>query len=238
MAYFFVSKQHSTEIDFSCKWGRTANTRTPNSTTGCKSSQGKIWPRKNPLERERRLEIQRQQWKRRRQQETGEQRENHSMNFQCSSSFTSKWKRFWIICLKIGAKILIAVIKHVFPYRQVYTVLAQFGFRSLNAMKCVYVGFSLSKQQSFFWKISLNSCLIGLDQLHTGRAGGSSRGKGFKNIFSQMSPVSSLGLVVTIWPGASKVPSSITSRTFFFSLLFFFFSLSFLVIAVLFCFFI
>ena len=29
-------------------------------------------------------------------------------------------------------------------------------------MKCIYVGFSLSKLQSFFWKISLNSCLIRL----------------------------------------------------------------------------
>ena len=33
----------------------------------------------------------------------------------------------------------------------------------VNAMKCIYVGFSLSKLQSFFWKISLNSCLIRLE---------------------------------------------------------------------------
>ena len=115
------------------------------------------------------------------------------------------------------------------------------GFRSLNAMKCVYIGFSLSKQQSFFWKISLNSCLIGLDQLYTGRAGGSSMGKGFNNIFSTIFPVCSLGLVVTIWTSTSKFPSSITGRTYFSSLLFFSFSFRwvfFLVIAVLFCFFI
>ena len=42
-------------------------------------------------------------------------------------------------------------------------------------MKCVYVKFSPSKQQSFFRKVSLNSCLIGLEQLYTGRAGGSSK---------------------------------------------------------------
>ena len=32
-----------------------------------------------------------------------------------------------------------------------------------HAMKCIYIGFSLSKLQSFFWKISLNSCLIRLE---------------------------------------------------------------------------
>ena len=39
------------------------------------------------------------------------------------------------------------------------------SFHSLleNAMKCIYVGFSLSKLQSFFRKISLNSCLIRLE---------------------------------------------------------------------------
>ena len=39
------------------------------------------------------------------------------------------------------------------------------GFHSLhvNAMKCIFVGFSLSKLQSFFWKISLNSRLIRLE---------------------------------------------------------------------------
>ena len=38
-----------------------------------------------------------------------------------------------------------------------------FHFLHVNAMKCIYVGFSLSKLQSFFWKISLNSCLIRLE---------------------------------------------------------------------------
>ena len=79
--------------------------------------------------------------------------------------FQSKWKRFWIISLiNIGANI--AVTKHVLladefvPYRP-----RLLGFHSLhvNAMKCIYVGFSLSKLQSFFWKISLNSCLIRLE---------------------------------------------------------------------------
>ena len=78
--------------------------------------------------------------------------------------FKSKWKRFWIITLNIWANI--AVTKHVLlaagfiPYRP-----RLLGFHSLhvNAMKCIYVGFSLSKRQSFFWKISLNSRLIRLE---------------------------------------------------------------------------
>ena len=60
----------------------------------------------------------------------------------------------------------IAVTKHVLladefvPYRP-----RLLGFHSLhvNAMKCIYVGFSLSKLLSFFWKISLNSRLISLE---------------------------------------------------------------------------
>ena len=51
------------------------------------------------------------------------------------------------------------------------------------AMKCVYVEFSPSKQQSFFSKISLNSCFIELNQLYTRHAGGSSRGKDFNKNF-------------------------------------------------------
>ena len=73
--------------------------------------------------------------------------------------FTSKWKRFWIITLNISANI--AVTKHALladefiPYRP-----RLLGFHSLhvNAMKCIYAGVSLSKLQSFLWKISLNSC--------------------------------------------------------------------------------
>ena len=48
--------------------------------------------------------------------------------------------------------------------------------------ECVYVGFSLTKQQAFFWKVSSNSCLIGCDQLYTGHASGSSREKGFNKL--------------------------------------------------------
>ena len=78
--------------------------------------------------------------------------------------FTSKWKRFWIISLNISANI--AVTKHTLladefiPYRP-----RLLGFHSLrvNVMKCIYVGVSLSKLQSFFWKISLNSRLIRLE---------------------------------------------------------------------------
>ena len=60
----------------------------------------------------------------------------------------------------------IAVTKHVLladefvPYRP---RLLSFHSLHVNAMKCIYVGFSLSKLQSFFWKISLNSCLIRLE---------------------------------------------------------------------------
>ena len=72
-----------------------------------------------------------------------------------------------------------------FARKRVCTVSVILGICSLNAMKfAVYVGFSPWKEQSFFWKISLNSCLIGLDQLCTGRAGGSSRGKAFNKILS------------------------------------------------------
>ena len=78
--------------------------------------------------------------------------------------FTSKWKWFWIISLNISANIV--VTKHALladefiPYRP-----RLLGFHSLhvNAMKCIYAGVSLSKLQSFFWKISLNSRLTRLE---------------------------------------------------------------------------
>ena len=121
---------------------------------------------KNPLERERRLEILIQG--RKQQMETASTNsgaEGTSLN-ECRmlKYFTSKWKWFWIISLNISANI--AVTKHALladefkPYRP-----RLLGFHSLhvNAMKCIYVGFSLSKLQSFFWKISLNSCLIRLE---------------------------------------------------------------------------
>ena len=91
--------------------------------------------------------------------------EGTSLNeFRMLKYFKSKWKRFWIISLNIWANI--AVTKHVLladefiPYRP-----RLLGFHSLhvNAMKCIYVGVSLSKLQSFFWKISLNSRLIRLE---------------------------------------------------------------------------
>ena len=53
-----------------------------------------------------------------------------------------------------------------FACRRVCTVcprLLGFHFLHVNAMKCIYVGFSLAKLQTFFWKISLNSCLIRLE---------------------------------------------------------------------------
>ena len=186
------SRQHSTESDFefpsttkalmkSCLFivsttmftidksqanshaNRTGNTRTPN----CQSLQGKISHRKILWSEERRLEIQRR--KQERWMETAATKsgaERTSLNeFQMLKFFKSKWKRFWIISL-INIWANIAVTKHVLladefvPYRP-----RLLGFHSLhvNAMKCIYVGFSLSKLQSFFWKISLNSCLIRLE---------------------------------------------------------------------------
>ena len=73
--------------------------------------------------------------------------------------FTSKWKRFWIISLNISANI--GVTKHTLLAGEFRLL----GFHSLhvNVMKCIYAGVSLSKLQSFFWKISLNSCLIRLE---------------------------------------------------------------------------
>ena len=86
--------------------------------------------------------------------------ERTSLNeFQLLKFFNSKWKRFWIISL-INILANIAVTKHVLladefvPYRP---RLSSFHSLHLNAMKCIYVGFSLSKLLSYFWKISLNS---------------------------------------------------------------------------------
>ena len=59
----------------------------------------------------------------------------------------------------------------------------------LNLMKYFYVGSSPSKYSVIVvCKISLNSCLKGLDQLFTDRASRSSREKDLKNIFSTTSP--------------------------------------------------
>ena len=91
-------------------------------------------------------------------------------------------------------------------------------------------------------KVSLNSCLIGLDQLYRGRTGGSSSGKGFNNIFST-TPVA-----CSTWPSGHDMARHVEGLEFdpgqnlflFASFLFFLFAfiVSFLVIAVLFCFFI
>ena len=115
---------------------------------------------------ERRLKIQRR--KQQRWMETAETNsgaERTSLNeFQMLQFFKSKWKRFWIFSL-INIWANIAVSKHVLfadefvPYRP---RLLGFHFLHVNAMKCIYVGFSMAKLQSFSWKISLNSCLIRL----------------------------------------------------------------------------
>ena len=51
----------------------------------------------------------------------------------------------------------------------------------------MYLRFPPSERQLFFSKVSVNSCLIRLDQLYTGRAGGSSREKPFHKILSRLS---------------------------------------------------
>ena len=145
----------------------SANRNSKHKNTELSILAGEDLTPKNPLERERRLEIQRrkqQRWMETAATNSGTERT--SLNeFQMLKFFKSKWKRFWIISL-INIWANIAVTKHVLladefvPYRP-----RLLGFHSLhvNAMKCIYVGFSLSKLQSFFWKISLNSCLIRLE---------------------------------------------------------------------------
>ena len=171
---------------------------------------------KNPLERERRLKIQRrkqQRWMETAVTNSGTERT--SLNeFQMLKFLKSKWKQFWIISL-INIWANIAVTKHVLladefvPYRP-----RLLGFHSLhvNAMKCFYVGVSLSKLQSFFWKISLDSCLI--------------RPEGFnnKNSMCVFHVCVLRGLVVKLSPGAPKGPSSNLDSTFLSSLLFFYVS--------------
>ena len=186
---------------------RTANTRTQN----CQSSQGKIWHQKILWSEERRLEIQRRKQQRWMEMvATNSGAERTSLNeFQMLKFFKSKWKRFWIISL-INIWANIAVTKHVLladefvPYRP---RLLAFHSLHVNTMKCIYVGFSLSKLQSFFWKISLNSCLIRL--------------KGFNN------KNSILWHVCSRWPSGKAVARSTEGPEFesglylFSSLLFF-----------------
>ena len=108
---------------------RTANTRTPN----CQYSQGKILHQAQATKMEA--------------ASTNSEAEGTSLN-ECRmlKYFTSKWKRFWIISLNISANI--GVTKHTLLAGEFRLL----GFHSLhvNVMKCIYVGVSLSKLQSFF----------------------------------------------------------------------------------------
>ena len=108
----------------------------------------------------------------------------------------------------------------------------------LNLMKYFYVGSSPSKYSVIVvCKISLNSCLKGLDQLFTDRASRSSREKDLKNIFSTTSPA------YLTWPWENDLDQRVDGSQFdfgqnlflFASFLIFFFSsrlVFFLVIAV------
>ena len=139
---------------------RTANTRTPN----CQSLQRKIWHRKIRWSEKADLKFNGPRNKDGDGINKQRSRGTSLNEFRMLKYFKSKWKPFWIISLNIWANI--AVTKHVLladefiPYRP-----RLLGFHSLhvNAMKCIYVGVSLSKLQSFFWKISLNSRLIRLE---------------------------------------------------------------------------
>ena len=62
---------------------------------------------------------------------------------------------------------------------------------------------------------SLNSCLIGLDQLYRGHPGGSSREKALNKILSTSSLCVSNGVVITRRSGVQTVPSLISGRTCF-----------------------
>ena len=185
-------------------------------------------PKLNPLERERRHEI--QQRRRRRRQQRAEQREHHSLNFECLSTFKSKWKRFWIIILNILAKIV--VTKHILladefiPYRG----LVGLSFFKCDEMRLRWVftdqtavillknifEFMLNRARSILVRVVLAEVL----------------GERVLILYFQRCTQCVLrGSVVAIWPGASKVPGSTSDRTFFSSLLFcyfFFFSFSFL----------
>ena len=141
--------------------------------------------------------------------------ERTSLNeFRMLKYFKSKWKRSWIISRNIWANI--AVTKHVLLADEFILYWPRLlGFHSLhvNAMKCLYVGFSLSKLQSFLWKISLKSRLIRL--------------KDFNNKISITTPCVPRGVVVKLRPDAPKVGSSNANTTFISSLLFFSFLLFF-----------
>ena len=157
---------------------RTANTRTPN----CQYSQGKILHRKILWSENAWKSYSKAQATKMEAASTNSEAEGTSLN-ECRmlKYFTSKWKRFWIISLNISANI--GVTKHTLLAGEFRLL----GFHSLhvNVMKCIYVGVSLSKLQSFFWKISLNSCLIRLE--------------GFNNKISMNFPVCST------WPSGKAL---------------------------------
>ena len=91
-----------------------------------------------------------------------------------------------------------------------------------NAFK---LGFLPLKRQSFSWKLSLNSCLIGFDQFYTGHAGGSSRAKALTKILSHRSLC-----VINTWRSGNEMPQCVGGpefdskwNLFSFSFVYFFF---------------
>ena len=104
------------------------------------------------------------------------------------------------------------------PYR-----LRLLGFHCLhvNATKCIFVGFSLSKLQSLFWKISLNLRLIRLE--------------GFNNKISMYHSVRSMwpSGKALVWSGGGPEFETSYNLFRFVSFLFVFFSSSFPLVFIL-----
>ena len=95
--------------DLSCKWNKTANTRTPtvNPVAGEDFSHRKTSGSRTPT-----WNLARATKKETAAINSGAERTSlHEFRMVNKSNFKSKWKRFWIIRLKIWANI--AVTKHV-----------------------------------------------------------------------------------------------------------------------------
>ena len=151
------------KVSFSCQWNRTANTRTPT-----------VNPRRRRFDTEK--------------SSGASNEEGDDSNKHCRENITQRIlnakvlllranRRFWMISLKRWAKIGLVGLPFVKCHEMWWNAL--FGLRWVFTVQIAVI---------VVWKISFNSCLIGLDQLYTDRASRSSREKDLKNIFSTSSP--------------------------------------------------
>ena len=185
---------------------RTANITTPN----CQYSQGKISHRKILWRENADLKFSFNGASNKDGDSTNKQRSRGNITQWMSIAKVLYEQMEAILDMSLNISADIAVTKHPLladeftPYRP-----RLLGFYSLhvNAIKCINVGVSLSKLQSCFWKISLNSRLIRFEALIIK--------------FWRISLCVPRGLVVKLWPGGSKVERSIPSKTFFSSLFLF-----------------